>query len=58
MATGGSLTGCELEGVEEIKMNDGSNFNAGSYGCVFEVKMGENVFIAKKPHTIFLTQCS
>ncbi len=58
MAKGGSLTGCELERVEEIKKSDGSNFNTGSYGCVLEVKMGENVFIAKKPHTIFLTQCS
>ncbi len=56
-SSGGALDWCELEGVKEIKKSGGSKTNAGSYGFVFEVKLGNDVFMAKKPHTIF-TECA
>lgn len=43
----------ELKNVKEINRTES---RAGSYGYVFEVKVKKEVFIAKKPHTIFLTE--
>ncbi len=49
-----NLSQFELKGVEEIQRK--GEVKTGSYGFVFEVKYKEEVFIAKKPHTIFLTE--
>ncbi len=49
-----NLSQFELKGVQEIKRK--GDVKTGSYGFVFEVKYKEEVFIAKKPHTIFLTE--
>ena len=51
------LSQYELKGVKEIMKRDANN-RAGSYGFVFEVKMRGSLCIAKKPHTIFLTDVS
>ncbi len=54
MTDGGNLSEFELTEVEELE-NEG-DIKAGSYGFVFEVKHKGELFIAKKPHTIFLTE--
>ncbi len=54
MADEQDLSQFELKKVKELQKEGGNK--KGSYGFIFEVRYKGELFIAKKPHTIFLTE--